>query len=88
MTYISFKQHFLSMQGPLTPDPLSASAVVIPPPPPAAASAAAHLIASAAIPDETLAQLSVKELNKRVQNFPREDVVALKQRRRTLKNRG
>jgi len=40
------------------------------------------------IPDETLAKLTVKELNKRVQNFPREDVVALKQRRRTLKNRG
>jgi len=40
------------------------------------------------IPDETLAQLSVKELNKRVQNFPRDDIVALKQRRRTLKNRG
>lgn len=40
------------------------------------------------IPDETLAHLTVKELNKRVQNFPREDVVALKQRRRTLKNRG
>jgi hypothetical protein len=40
------------------------------------------------IPDETLAQLSVKELNKRVQNLPRDDIVALKQRRRTLKNRG
>ncbi|XP_040580494.1 uncharacterized protein [Lepeophtheirus salmonis] len=40
------------------------------------------------IPDDTLAVLSVKELNKRVQNLAREDVVALKQRRRTLKNRG
>ena len=40
------------------------------------------------IPDETLAQLSVKELNKRVQNLARDDIVALKQRRRTLKNRG
>ena len=40
------------------------------------------------IPDDTLANLSVKELNKRVQNYPREEIVALKQRRRTLKNRG
>jgi len=41
------------------------------------------------IPDHTLAQLTVKELNKRVsQNLGREDVIALKQRRRTLKNRG
>ncbi len=40
------------------------------------------------IADETLASLTVKELNKRVQNLPREKVVELKQRRRTLKNRG
>ena len=40
------------------------------------------------IPDETLAQLTVKELNKKVQNLSRDEVVALKQRRRTLKNRG
>eukprot|EP00092_Neocalanus_flemingeri_P023400 GFUD01025371.1.p1 GENE.GFUD01025371.1~~GFUD01025371.1.p1 ORF type:complete len:263 (+),score=42.52 GFUD01025371.1:352-1140(+) len=38
------------------------------------------------IPDSTLAQLTVKELNKR--NLGREEVIALKQRRRTLKNRG
>ena len=42
----------------------------------------------AIIPDTELAELTVKELNKRVQNYPREDIVALKQRRRTLKNRG
>ena len=40
------------------------------------------------IKDEELQQLSVKDLNKRVSNLPREDIVALKQRRRTLKNRG
>ncbi len=40
------------------------------------------------IPDETLQQLTVKELNKKVQNLARDEVVALKQRRRTLKNRG
>ena len=45
-------------------------------------------MASDVIPDETLAHLTVKELNKRVQNLARDEVVALKQRRRTLKNRG
>ena len=40
------------------------------------------------IADETLAQLTVKELNKRVQNLSRDEIVKLKQRRRTLKNRG
>ncbi|XP_023349110.1 uncharacterized protein LOC111717881 [Eurytemora carolleeae] len=46
---------------------------------------------STIIPDTALAHLSVKELNKRVwqvQNLGREEVIALKQRRRTLKNRG
>ena len=43
---------------------------------------------SAVIPDDTLSMLTVKELNKRVQNLTRDEVVALKQRRRTLKNRG
>ena len=43
---------------------------------------------STVIPDDTLSMLTVKELNKRVQNLSRDEVVALKQRRRTLKNRG
>uniref|UniRef100_A0A0A9YAR8 Transcription factor MafA n=1 Tax=Lygus hesperus TaxID=30085 RepID=A0A0A9YAR8_LYGHE len=40
------------------------------------------------INDELLMCLSVRELNKRLHGFPREDVVRLKQKRRTLKNRG
>ena len=48
----------------------------------------ANTVPSELIPDEQLAQLTVKELNKRVQNLARDEVVALKQRRRTLKNRG
>lgn len=40
------------------------------------------------INDEMLTHLSVRELNKRLHGLPREDVVRLKQKRRTLKNRG
>lgn len=40
------------------------------------------------INDELLMSLTVRELNKRLHGCPREEVVRLKQKRRTLKNRG
>ncbi|XP_076325377.1 uncharacterized protein LOC143233255 [Tachypleus tridentatus] len=41
-----------------------------------------------AMNDEVLTNLTVRELNKRLHGYPREDVIKLKQKRRTLKNRG
>ena len=40
------------------------------------------------IPDKALAKLTVKQLKKLMQNLGTEEVKALKQRRRTMKNRG
>lgn len=47
-----------------------------------------NLGADDGINDDLLTTLTVRELNKRLHGCPREEVVRLKQKRRTLKNRG
>ena len=40
------------------------------------------------VPDEVLLSLSVRDLNKQLHGLPRDQVARVKQKRRTLKNRG
>ncbi|XP_047000889.1 transcription factor MafA-like [Schistocerca americana] len=60
-----------------------------PPPPPQPQYAASTASSTEDIlNDDALMSLSVRELNKKLHGYPREEVVRLKQKRRTLKNRG